>query len=264
MRALHPDALDLDLLVDHTYALAATVARAGLDAPVPSCGEWTMGDLAFHLFEVQHFWSHTIEHRPAGPEIYDRPEPLTGEHDIALRRGVDRLAAALRAADPAEHAWSWSSDHTVGFSVRRQIHEALVHRIDGDLATGQPLPVVEPALAADGVDEMVDVMLTGIPEWATFVPTIQVAQLHTTDTGDRWTVSLGHISGTSAETGVSYDGLPAADRVADDVPVDVTIEGRSLDVLLWLWGRFSSDRLSVIGEADVVDALRATVASATQ
>ena len=33
------------------------------------------------------------------------------------------MQAALASADPAEEAWHWSSDHTVGASYRRQAHE---------------------------------------------------------------------------------------------------------------------------------------------
>ena len=263
MKALHPAALDLDRLALDTATLADIAARHDLATPVPTCGDWDLGELAFHLYQVQHFWSHVIGNRPAGPDVYDRPERPPALAD-ALRAGGTELVGHLMAADPADHAWSWSSDHTVGFSIRRQIHEALVHRIDGDLAIGNTLPAVAPELAADGVDELVDVMLTGIPPWATFVPSIQIVRLIAADTGDQWTMSLGSVSGTSSETGVTYDGLLAADRVADDVHADVTIGGAALDVLLWMWGRGSLEPLTVTGEAEIAADLRATVVSATQ
>ena len=46
--------------------------------------------------------------------------------------------------------------------LRRQAHEALVHRVDAEQTAG--LPVTDPgvALAADGVDEMLGVMVSGL------------------------------------------------------------------------------------------------------
>ena len=264
MRGLHPLELDLEQITRHTEGLADLVASNPLTTPVPTCGEWTLADLAYHLFEVQHFWVHIIEGRPAGPETYERPSLPADGLEAALRATCERLVGALSDADLDEPAWSWSDDHTVGFTVRRQIHEALVHHIDGVLAVAAALPPVPGALAADGIDELVDVMLTGIPDWAIFLPAIQVVRLRTTDTDDRWTMSLGHVSGTSSQTGVTYDGLPAAERLGDDMAPDLVIEGSSLDLLLWLWGRTSIDALSLEGDATIAEALRETVASATQ
>ena len=53
----------------------------------------------------------------------------------------------LEAADPAEEAWNWSDDHTVGFILRRQAHEALVHRVDAELAAGDRTDL-DPLLAS--------------------------------------------------------------------------------------------------------------------
>lgn len=263
MKALHSQALHIERIASDTAALADLVATHSETTPVPTCGEWDLGELAFHMFQVQHFWSHVVRNRPLGPEVYDRPE-RPAALATALRDIGTELAGHLAAADPAEAAWSWSDDHTIGFAIRRQIHEAVVHRIDGELAVGNPVPLVPADLAADGLDEMVDVMLTGIPSWATFVPSIQVVRLVATDTGDRWTISLGTVSGTSTESGVTYDGLLAADRVADDMAADLEISGAALDILLWVWGRTAIDPLALDGEADIADVLRETVVSATQ
>lgn len=265
MRGLHVRELTTDRIGEYTQLLADVLDRSDPATPVPTCGDWTLADLAHHLFEVQHFWCHVIANRPSGgPQDYDRPSPPKAESATALRSTSHTLTTLLHAADLDERAWSWSDDHTVGFVIRRQIHEALVHGIDAVLAVGAPVPPVPPALAADGIDELVDVMLTGIPEWATFLPAIEVVRLRTTDTDDRWTMSLGHVSGTSTQTGVTYDGLPAAERVDDDLSVDLTIAGPSLDLLLWLWGRAPLDPLALDGDPSIADALRTTVVSATQ
>lgn len=263
MKGLHPEALQIDEIVSHTRGLASIAEESGLATAVPTCGEWTMGDLVTHLFDVQSFWVHIIGRRPAGPDTYEFPEP-PDDPVFALRAANGHLADLLASADPGEHAWSWSDDHTVGFTIRRQIHEAVVHHADAALGAGVALPPVDPLIAADGVDELVDVMLTGIPAWATFLPNVQFVRVHATDTDDRWTMSLGSISGTSTDSGVTYDGLPAADRVGDDVRPDLTIAGSAVDLLLWAWGRISPEALSLTGETEIADALRATVVAATQ
>ncbi|MGM3262735.1 maleylpyruvate isomerase N-terminal domain-containing protein, partial [Klebsiella pneumoniae] len=77
------------------------------------------------------------------------------------------LVAELRAADPAEPAWSWSADRTVGFTVRRQAHEALVHRLDAEQAAGA-VTALDPALAADGVHEALAVMFGAEPPFGSW------------------------------------------------------------------------------------------------
>jgi len=261
--ALHSDALTIDQIAKHTRSLAGIAALADPATPVQTCGEWTIADLAFHLYEVQRFWVHIIGNRPAGPETYEHPD-LPADIPFALRAITGQLVDLLASAEPADTAWSWSDNHTVGFTIRRQIHEALVHHADATMAVGLDLPEVPPLVAADGIDELVGVMLTGIPEWATFLPAAEFVQLHSTNTDDRWTMSLGKISGTSAQTGVTYDGLPAADRIGDDTRPDLTIAGSAFDLLLWLWGRVPPTSLTLTGEAEIADHLRDTVIAATQ
>ena len=53
--------------------------------------------------------------------------------DERLRRGWSRRS---RRADPAEPAWTWSAEQTVGFTLRRQAHEALIHRLDAEQTAG--------------------------------------------------------------------------------------------------------------------------------
>ena len=88
------------------------------------------------------------------------------------------FVAALEAADPAEPAHSWSGDpanHTVAFTYRRQAHEALIHRLDAELAAGAVTPL-DTALAADGVDEALDWMYGNLPPWGSFDPLPQYVE----------------------------------------------------------------------------------------
>ena len=70
------------------------------------------------------------EERPdSGPSPTSYADALT-----AFDEASSGLVAALRDADPADPAWTWSKEQTVGFILRRQAHEALIHRLDAELA----------------------------------------------------------------------------------------------------------------------------------
>jgi hypothetical protein len=141
-----------------------------------------------------------VTNRPKGPDAYDDPE-RPGDH-AGLLSFYDRtylaLVDALGAAEPSDEAWTWSQDHTVAFIYRRQAHEALIHRRDAELAAGTITPF--PAdLAADGVDEVLDVMYGGCPPWGEFSPLPHYIRVDLTDTGDRVWVQLGRFHGTDPD-----------------------------------------------------------------
>ena len=114
--------------------------------------------------------------------------------------------------------------------LRRQAHEALVHRVDAEQTAG--LPVTDPgvALAADGVDEMLGVMVSGLPAWATFTPDGQRVRLLATDAGREWVMAFGRFHGTSPTTGKEYDEecgelVGGAPWEGEDEDVTATVAG---------------------------------------
>ena len=254
----------LDLITSWTDRLADLVA-AEPEAPVAACPGWTLRDLGTHLHEVHAFWTHVIATRPAGPEGHEAPAAPTDDHlPAALRAQVRRLSDALAAADPADDAWSWAVEQTVGFTVRRQTHEALIHLFDGVLAVdGAPHPDVPVAVAADGVDEMFSVMLGGLPSSWTFEPDGVTFRIDATDAGRSWTFGFGQFSGTTSD-GRSMDGTAVApvgdEPAADDRAADVRIAGAALDLDLWLWGRADTSALAITGDDAVAARLRALAA----
>lgn len=262
MPALHPGAVGVEVIRSSASGLADIVDDVGLDLPVPTCGDWTTADLAWHVCEVHDFWRWVIEQRPAGPDDYPDPaRPAASALTRHLRAGADRLAAALDAADPTDPAWSWSDEQTVGFTIRRQSHEAVIHHVDGLLAAGRPVPTIDPELAADGVDEMLDVFIGGVPSWATFHPAEAVIRLDATDTGDSWTLRLGRMTGTSPDSGRTYD--LGATATSDD-PADTVISAPADALDLWLWGRTDDSLIDVAGDAGDALRLRKIIADATQ
>ncbi|MCB0968599.1 MAG: maleylpyruvate isomerase family mycothiol-dependent enzyme [Ilumatobacter sp.] len=253
------DVVGTDIIRTHAHGLAEAARRVPLDTPVPSCPDWTMADLVWHLTEVELFWTHVITHRPSAPDQHERPTRVGDDELIdGLERAADGLVDALTGVDPAESAWSWADEQTVGFTLRRQSHEAAVHHVDGCLAAGASLPVFSPAFAADGIDEVIGVMLTGVPEWARFERRPGVIRLQTIDTDDSWTLAFGRMIGTSPDSGTEYD-LDALEPV-DEAP-DVTVEGAAVDLHLWLNGRGDLATLTVEGDESFAHQLRSIAAS---
>ncbi len=265
MDPLYGDTLIIEQIRGSSATLANLLDDHDPGLAVPTCGDWTLADLVWHLTEVQVFWGHIIGRRPAGPDSYTPPErPVDAELAAGLRASSQQLTELLLTADPAERAWSWSTDHTVGFSIRRQIHESLVHSIDGILAAGQRLPDVSPQLAADGIDEMVRVMITGRPSWASFESGSSSIELRASDTGDQWLLRAGRAVGTEPVSEQAMD-LPRYELIDDAAP-SATIEGPALDLLLWMWGRLDDVYVELTPAAETSHAamLRSTILAAAQ
>jgi uncharacterized protein (TIGR03083 family) len=142
-------------------------------APVPSCPDWNADDLLWHLAEVQWFWAEVVRTRTDDPDTVEaaKPDRPTGREGLTafFREATASLQGALTAASPEDRAWTWAAEQTVGFVVRRQAHEALIHRVDAELTAGSRTPM-DPRLSADGVDEVLRVMFSDLPAWASFTP----------------------------------------------------------------------------------------------
>ena len=117
-------------------ALATAAGHAGVDGRVPSCPEWTVADLLGHVGRIHRWVTAIVEQRPGATEHHwSESEPPAVEKRIEwFSQGLDPLADALAAADPATEVWSWTDDHSVGFWARRQANETAVHRWDAELA----------------------------------------------------------------------------------------------------------------------------------
>lgn len=227
---------------------------------VPSCPDWTAADLLWHLTSVQDRWAAMVSGRPdASPDTYVEPMRPATYADLLVMFGQRSaaLVGALRDAEPADPAWNWSDDKTVGFILRRQAHEALIHRLDAELAAGQ-VTALDPALATDGVDETLDVMFGGCPPWGEFAGLPHYVRVDTTDTGASVWVQIGRFHGTDPD-GVTHD--------EDDINVvadpgaepDAVVEGPAGAIDAWLWRRGDDSEIKVHGDRAVYDHFRLAV-----
>ncbi len=227
--------------------LLADMTDGNIDAAVPSCPGWDVCDLVVHVAQV---YEHKIECTRLGtaPDPWPPEWPRADDPVPWFRDAHARLLAMFDengAASPSA-TW-WPPDQTVGFWARRMAHETTVHRVDAELARGASTPV-DPALATDGVDEILHIMLAG--DWSDDADDEMTGQRVAVETGDRvWRVVLDR------EAMMVSDG---------DGPADATLSGRPSDVLLWLWGRQPDDRVEMSGDLDAHRLMRTRLKMATQ
>ncbi|MBZ5741109.1 maleylpyruvate isomerase family mycothiol-dependent enzyme [Nocardioides mangrovi] len=231
--------------------LREALAACDPAARVPGCPDWTAADLLGHHAGVLHFWSTIVEQRPAGPDDWTEPDkPAAYDALLAFHEEqAERFVVALTAADPAEPAWTWSEEQTVGFTFRRQAHEALIHRLDAEQAAGTVTPL-DPALAADGVDEALDVMYGGTPPWGTFSGLPHHVRVDITDAGESIWVRLGRFAGTHPESGETYD-VEDIETVTDPgTGPDAVVAGPAAALDAWLWRRGDDADITVTGDVE--------------
>ena len=245
---------------DESQRFRDVLAACDPTADVPTCPEWRADDLLWHLGEVQHWWTWMVANRPKGPDGYPEPErpadhagllAFFDEHYVAL---VDVLASA----DPTDEAYTWHPEHkNVGFILRRQAHEALIHRRDAELATHTITPFPRD-LAADGVDEVLDVMYGGCPPWGEFSPLPHYVRVDVTDTDDRVWVQLGRFHGTDPD-GIDHDEDDLHVVADPGVEPDAVISGPAevLDARIWRRGDGAETHLA--GDLAIIDRFRAVI-----
>lgn len=250
-------------LTSESARFGEAITLAPSDAAVPTCPDWNADDLLWHLAWVQSWWAMIVRENLTGPEardlLPDRPADRSGLLEF-YRRSASSLADILRTVSADTTAWTWSDDHTVRFIRRKQAHEALIHRVDAEVTAGLRTPM-DPALSADGVDEALRVMYSGVPDWGRFEPDpARTLRIRATDTQDSWVVRLGRFTGTDPE-GVSYDEPDFDVQAADSgAPTQATCSGTAADLDCWLWHRPAVGDISRSGEAAVLSAFEEVIA----
>lgn len=226
----------LEAVRRESAAFAEAAERGSLGVVVRACPDWTLADLVWHLGEVQWFWTRIVAGELRGPDDVGPPPDRPVAEDLPeWFRGVSgELVRTLERADPGMRAWSWAGgEQDTAWFIRRQAHEAAVHRWDAQAVRGDPEPI-EPALAMDGVDEFLEWMLH--PEELAGAGTVCL-RLAAIDTGDERTVLV-------------EDGRLTEAR--DEVEVEATVRGTASDLDLLLWRRVPLD-LVVEGERGAVE-----------
>ena len=233
------DTADLMAALDQSSQALADAADGHLDQPVPTCPGWTVADLVGHLGGVQGFWTSLLQGTDL-QQVSRPPRPPDPELLDWFRSGADQLVAILAPLDPATPQWNWSErNQTIGWVQRRMAHEAVVHSWDGANAVGTA-EAIDRELAADGIDEFLDVFVGARGERMT--GPVETVHVHVTDGEGEWLLSFGR--GTTSLERTHAKG-------------DVAVRGPASDLLLALWSRPRSDQVEIIGDAGVLDRLLA-------
>ena len=212
----------LPVLRELTAAFTEALRTGDPAAKVPDCGGWTLADLGTHLGNVHRWAATVVTTGEVQPQNFDEG---TGGADW-YAESAQLLLDVLDAADPEDPCWHFGGTaKTKAFWFRRQVHETAVHLADSG-SDHQP----DPAVAADGVDEVLGTLLPRVTRWHAVPQLPGPVTLRATDTGDVWTV---------------HPGEPPALGPATS---GATVEAPARDLLLRLWKRTGPDP-RVTGEA---------------
>ncbi len=224
-------------LRDAVVAFVRYVDRAGPAAAVPTCPAWTVLDLVAHQGMV-HRWAAALVRgeRPDDEAVAAFEAQGRAGTDLVgwLRDGALEVTRAVAEApeDRAAPVFLHDAPAPRRFWARRQCHETTIHAVDALSASlGRPPRAdetwVDPALALDGIDELLggfltrprsrlrceeDALLAVVPEGAT----------------DWWAVALGPRPAVVTRHRTPYDG--AADP-------DWEVTGSAVELYLRLWNR---------------------------
>jgi uncharacterized protein (TIGR03083 family) len=207
-----------DALIEQNCLLGELLRGADWSTPVPTCPGWSLLQLMRHVGRGDR-WAAQIISEGSG-EVDPRQVPGGRPPDDEagaiewLFGGPPALLDAVAAAGPSTPAWTFIGPQPAEWWVRRRLHEATVHRADVALSLERGYQL-DPVLASDGISEWFSLTSVLFPPEGTIA-------LRASD-GNQQEWLLG-------------EGRP-----------DVTLRGRSEDLLLALTGRADTSDLVVDG-----------------
>ncbi|MBK1784227.1 maleylpyruvate isomerase family mycothiol-dependent enzyme [Prauserella sp. ASG 168] len=214
----------------HSDGLRTAAVAAGPDAPVPTCPKWTTKRLVRHIARV-HSWVAAALTDPSGEHVRAGTPP---EDWAALLTWWDERRDDLRAAfDVAPDSPAWQAfpvlEPVAASWARRQAHEAAIHRVDAELAAGADTVAFAADFAADGIDELLTMLVLRRGDWSGFTARGCV-QVHAEDAGRLWSVWL--VPGEAPQLG------------EEPVEPALTVEGTADAVYRTLWRRPGAARVT--------------------
>lgn len=235
----------LGSLEGNAARLGEAARKAGLDARVATCPKWAVSDLVVHIGSVYRWvdglLASAAQERPAWPAA-PGTDDLLGWYD----EGAQRLVATLRGTDPDATVWTFAGEGPgpARWWARRMAHEATIHRVDAESATGGITPVVPPEMAADGLDELFDLLPVRHARSDEMQAIEGNFHFHTTDVPGEWVVSF-------------------ADRTVEvrreHAKCAVAVRGPASDLLLFTYNRTPGDDVEILGDQGLAETWRAAV-----
>lgn len=224
--------------------------RGDLDAPVRTCGDWDARRLLAHVGRVYRMVATLLMTRA---QVAPRDKPPSAGADVVeyCAEGLAMVADAFAATPPDADVWNWVADRPAAavWWARRTAYETVVHRADAELAVGRSPSPVEPALAADAIDEFLEVMLPRQQSRAAADGLVGTVHLHATDLDEppgagEWLLTL---TPTTCEIRRGH------------AKGDVAVRGTAGDLLLVVYNRLPPESVEVHGDARLLDVWRTKV-----
>ena len=204
-------AQDTAALIAENAAFAELLREADLSTPVPTCPEWTLGQLMRHVGRGDRWCAQIVAE--ASMEFID-PRTVAGGvppddpdgQTRWLREGPQELIEAVGRTGAQTMVWTFLGPRPASWWIRRRLHETLVHRADAAIALGVGFEV-DSERAADAVTEYLERVVIRADEEGPAggdrpLGDGQSLHLHATDTGlgsdGEWTI-LGRPDGIAVD-----------------------------------------------------------------
>jgi uncharacterized protein (TIGR03083 family) len=234
------------MAVDHLAVIESEAARivaayaANPGGKVPWSDRWSVNTVARHVAGSHHVVAQIIEDRPTADfgRFDSLALPAKGDPGFPgwFAAGTEALMTQCRVAPDAEACWTPHPvlGHTVGFWKRHMAVETVIHRWDAEAGAGIAGPAMDPEMAAEAVDEYLDLGV-GASRAINASPAGPAVRVACTDTAREW-----------------YLDLTEAGRTLHHEPIDVamTLRGEAEALLLLLWGRLDADHTNVDIDGD--------------
>jgi len=244
-----------DEVVNQTDLLLGVLEGADLSATVPTAPDWALSDLLRHIGGNLRSVEQAVR---TGTPVTEPERQVPGHagpsgDDLSalaawLSEAAGNAAQTLAEAGPGTEAQVWVVRWPAAAWARRAAHDIVVHRADAAGTVGAAYRVA-PDLAADAVDEFLDLMSSqasrsGAP--ATEAPALGGSiHLHTTDTGP----------GVPAEWLIELASPTFTWRHAHE-KATVAVRGPVADVLRVIYRRLPPDTggVEVLGDRGLLEA----------
>jgi hypothetical protein len=245
----------LDWIGENAEAIATICDQCPPDTPVPTCSGWALSDLLAHVSPLLSGWySTTLTAQPGQFDMVtsflESGPPIPDEHDKRIAYLLDGAQALRNRADEVDlnaPVWAFGGVSQSRFWLRRAATETAVHRWDAEVAGPGATTTIDPIRAAESLDETIRVMWPAIfaldwpKEWPLSsdfeLPSVPIGIL-ATDSGHSWRLRLRNGAVEVLETA--------------ELP-DTIAEATGHELVLYVWGRITSDQLQITGSPEVVN-----------
>ncbi|MFF0492752.1 maleylpyruvate isomerase family mycothiol-dependent enzyme [Nocardia sp. NPDC004068] len=231
-------------LLDETDRLAELYADADPETAIPTCPDWTLANLVAHVGGAHRWAAAMIAAQTTESLDFAQVPDGRRPHDVAeavawLRDGARVLIEAVDATGPEVPVWTTLRQvRPSEWWIRRLLHEATAHRCDALLALNREIDL-DPALAADGISELLGLMAVRFPTGEPPLDDGRSLTLHASDDADHWRIR-------KAGNTIEWDD--------DTAPTTTGVEATAADLYLVMLRRLPPEqpRVQVTGDRDVL------------